>query len=141
LLRLATFDFRGIAGDGVAFDDVSGTGTIENGIGSTRDFRLKGAQVTATMTGSANLPRETQDLQVALVPRISVTSASVAAAFINPALGIGTLAAQLLFADEFSKAFTQHYRVSGSWASPQVTKVGENKADAIRKTPERLFLQ
>ena len=41
-----------------------------------------------------------------------------------------TLAAQLLFADEFSKVFTQHYRITGSWANPQIGKVEENKAQA-----------
>lgn len=135
-----TLDFRGIAGEGLVFDEVSATSTIENGIASTQDFRLKSPQVSATMTGSANIPRETQDLEVALVPRINATSASVAAAFVNPVLGIGTLAAQLLFADEFSKAFTQHYRVSGGWANPRVTKVGDNKP-RIREPGERSLVQ
>lgn len=127
LLRLATFDFRSLAGEGFVFDEISGTGTIENGIGTTDDFRLKAPQAMASMSGKVDIPNETQDLTVALTPRINATSASVAAAFINPVLGIGTLAAQLLFADEFSKAFTQHYRVSGNWANPQISKVGENK--------------
>lgn len=140
LMRIATLDFRGIAGEGLVFDEVSATSTIENGIASTQDFRLKSPQVSATMTGSANIPRETQDLEVALVPRINATSASVAAAFVNPVLGIGTLAAQLLFADEFSKAFTQHYRVSGGWANPRVTKVGDNKP-RIREPGERSLVQ
>jgi uncharacterized protein (TIGR02099 family) len=140
LMRIATLDFRGIAGEGLVFDELSATSTIENGIASTQDFRLKSPQVSATMKGSANIPRETQDLEVALVPRINATSASVAAAFVNPVLGIGTLAAQLLFADEFSKAFTQHYRVSGGWANPRVTKVGDNKPQ-IREPGERSLLQ
>ncbi len=137
VMRLVTLDFRGIAGEGLVFDEISATGTIENGIASTSDFRLKSPQVSAAMTGSANLPQETQDLEVALVPRINATSASVAAAFINPALGIGTLAAQLLFADEFSKAFTQHYKVTGSWAEPRIAKVGDNNADGSRRAPDR----
>ncbi|WP_420992633.1 YhdP family protein [Cupriavidus sp. 30B13] len=130
LMRLATFDFRGVAGQGMVFDEITGTGTLENGVASTKDFELKGGQLRASMTGSANLPRETQDLEVTVVPRINATSASVAAAFINPALGIGTLAAQLIFADEFSKAFSRRYHISGSWANPQIGKVGENKGDA-----------
>jgi uncharacterized protein YhdP len=80
-----------------------------------------------SMSGTADLLHETQDLEVAVTPRINATTTSVAAAFINPVLGIGTLAAQLMFADEISKVFTQHYRVSGSWADPKVTKVEDNK--------------
>ncbi|AOY99297.1 TIGR02099 family protein [Cupriavidus sp. USMAHM13] len=128
LLRIATLDFRSLSGQGTVFDTISGNGTIANGIGTISDFRLKGSQLNATMTGSADLLRETQDLRVAVVPRINATSTSVAAAFVNPALGIGTLAAQLLFADEFSKAFTQHYHIIGSWANPQIDKVEDNRA-------------
>ncbi|GJG93206.1 YhdP family protein [Cupriavidus pauculus] len=127
LLRFATLDFRSVASKGLVFDDINGSGTIENGVGTINDFRFKGSQVMASMTGTADLLHETQDLQVDVVPRINATTTSVAAAFINPVLGIGTLAAQLLFADEFSKVFTQHYHVSGSWADPKVTKVEDNK--------------
>lgn len=127
LLRFATLDFRSLAGRGTVFDDLTGSGTIENGVGKIEELRLKSNQMVATMTGSANLLRETQDLEVSVVPRINATTTSVAAAFINPVLGIGTLAAQLLFADEFSKVFTQHYFVTGSWADPKITKVEENK--------------
>lgn len=128
LLRFATLDFRTLSGRGLLFDRITGSGTIENGVGTIQDFQLRSPQIIASMSGTANLLRETQDLHVAVVPRINATTTSIAAAFINPALGIGTLAAQLLFADEFSKMFTQHYRISGSWANPQVGKVEDNKA-------------
>ncbi|WP_137928027.1 YhdP family protein [Cupriavidus sp. 2SB] len=127
LLRFATLDFRSVTSKGIVFDDISGSGTIENGVGRTDDFRFKGSQVMASMRGTADLLHETQDLNVDVTPRINATTTSVAAAFINPVLGIGTLAAQLLFADEFSKVFTQHYHVSGSWADPKVTKTEDNE--------------
>lgn len=127
LLRFATLDFRTLTSKGLVFDTLGGSGTISNGIGTIDEFRFKGGQVTASMTGSADLLRETQDLDVSVVPRINAATTSVAAAFINPVLGIGTLAAQPMFADEFSKVFTRHYRVSGSWADPKITKVEDNK--------------
>ncbi|WP_316148946.1 YhdP family protein [Cupriavidus sp. BIC8F] len=130
LLRFATLDFRTLSGRGLVFDRIAGAGTIESGVGTIQDFELRGPQIIASMSGTANLLRETQDLRVEVVPRINATSTSIAAAFINPVLGIGTLAAQLLFADEFSKVFTQHYRISGSWANPQIGKLEDNKAQA-----------
>jgi len=126
LLRFATFDFRSLSSRGLVFDTLNGTGTIENGAGKIEAFKFKSSQVMASMSGTADLLHETQDLEVAVTPRINATTTSVAAAFINPVLGIGTLAAQLMFADEVSKVFTQHYRVSGSWADPKVSKVEEN---------------
>jgi len=143
LLRFATLDFRTLSGHGLLFDRITGSGSIENGVGTIQDFELKSPQIIASMSGSANLLRETQDLDVLVVPRINATTTSVAAAFINPALGIGTLAAQLLFADEFSKVFTQHYRISGGWADPQISKVGDNKPQhpSFRKSPDPAFPQ
>ncbi|RZT42614.1 YhdP family protein [Cupriavidus agavae] len=132
LLRFATLDFRSLTSKGIVFDDISGAGTIENGVGKIDDFSFKGSQVVASMRGTADLLHETQDLNVSVTPRINATTTSVAAAFINPVLGIGTLAAQLMFADEFSKVFTQHYHVSGSWADPKVAKVEDNEP---RKPP------
>ncbi len=130
LLRFATLDFRTLSGRGLVFDRIAGTGTIESGVGTIQEFELRSPQILASMSGTANLLRETQDLRVDVVPRINATSTSIAAAFINPVLGIGTLAAQLLFADEFSKVFTQHYRITGSWANPQIGKLEDNKAQA-----------
>ncbi|KWW36687.1 YhdP family protein [Cupriavidus metallidurans] len=127
LLRFATLDFRSLSSRGMVFDSLNGTGTIENGVGKIEEFKFKSGQAMASMSGTADLLHETQDLEVAVTPRINATTTSVAAAFINPVLGIGTLAAQLMFADEISKVFTQHYRVSGSWADPKVTKVEDNK--------------
>ncbi len=88
LLRFATLDFRTLSGRGLLFDRIAGSGTIENGVGTIHDFQLKSPQIIASMTGSANLLRETQDLDVHVVPRINATTTSVAAAFINPVLGI-----------------------------------------------------
>lgn len=139
LMRIATLDFRSLSGEGMVFDHVAGAGTISNGVGTIEDFSLKSGQLLASMRGTADLLRETQDLHVDVVPRINATTTSVAAAFINPVLGIGTLAAQLLFADEFSKVFTQHYRISGDWANPHVAKVEENRQAPIQDRRESAF--
>jgi len=78
------------------------------------------------MKGSTNIPAETQQLEVTVLPKINATTASLATTFINPAIGLGTLAAQLLFADQVSNAFRQQYRISGSWSAPDIRKVGDN---------------
>ena len=58
--------------------------------------------------------------------RSDATSASLAAAFINPAIGLGTLAAQLVLGDQLSKAFATQYHVTGSWANPKIDKVASS---------------
>ncbi|HJV94895.1 MAG TPA: AsmA-like C-terminal region-containing protein, partial [Albitalea sp.] len=122
LLHFAT-DLRSATGRGTPFESVAATGTIANGVASTDDFTVKGPQFQVAMKGSANILDETQDLHVNVTPKVDATSASLAAAFINPALGLGTLAAQLILGEQMSKAFATEYRVTGSWANPKIDKV------------------
>lgn len=121
LLHFAT-DLRGATGRGTPFESVAATGTIANGIARTDDFAVKGPQFQVAMQGSANILEETQDLRVTVTPKVDATSASLAAAFINPAIGLGTLAAQLILGDQMSKAFATRYHVTGSWADPKIEK-------------------
>lgn len=125
LLHFAT-DLRSATGRGTPFESVAATGTIANGVASTDDFSVKGPQFQVAMKGSANILDETQDLRVNVTPKVDATSASLAAAFINPALGLGTLAAQLILGEQMSKAFATQYRITGSWANPKIDKVASN---------------
>jgi len=125
LLHFAT-DLRSATGRGTPFESVTATGTIASGIARTEDFTVKGPQFQVAMHGSANILDETQDLRVKVTPKVDATSASLAAAFINPAIGLGTLAAQLLLGDQMSKAFATQYHVTGSWADPKIEKVASN---------------
>lgn len=126
LARLVTLDFRGVASSGTVFDATTASAEVRNGIATTSDFRMRSPQFTMEMKGSTNIPAETQQLEVTVLPKINATTASLATTFINPAIGLGTLAAQLLFADQVSSAFRQQYRISGSWNAPDIRKVGDN---------------
>ncbi|HVL10056.1 MAG TPA: AsmA-like C-terminal region-containing protein, partial [Burkholderiaceae bacterium] len=126
LARLVTLDFRGVASSGTVFDATTASAEVRNGIATTNDFRMRSPQFTMEMKGSTNIPAETQQLEVTVLPKINATTASLATTFINPAIGLGTLAAQLLFADQVSNAFRQQYRISGSWSAPDIRKVGDN---------------
>lgn len=125
LLHFAT-DLRSATGRGTPFESVAATGTIASGVAHTEDFAVKGPQFQVAMQGSANILDETQDLRVKVTPKVDATSASLAAAFINPAIGLGTLAAQLVLGDQLSKAFVTQYHVTGSWADPKIEKVASN---------------
>ncbi|MBA9871126.1 TIGR02099 family protein [Ralstonia insidiosa] len=125
LLHFAT-DLRSATGRGTPFESVAATGTIASGVARTEDFTVKGPQFQVAMQGSANILEETQDLRVKVTPKVDATSASLAAAFINPAIGLGTLAAQLILGDQMSKAFATQYHVTGSWADPKIEKVASS---------------
>ncbi len=123
LPRRLALDFRDVFQEGFAFDNVGGDVTIDDGVATTRNLRLRGVQAAVLMEGSADLQRETQDLRVIVVPEINAGTASLAYAAINPAVGLGTFLAQMFLRRPLMAASTREFTVKGSWAEPQVERV------------------
>ena len=133
LPRRISLDFRDIFAKGFAFDTIKATAKISNGVLSTHDFTMIGANASVLIEGETNLQTESQNLHVVVLPEINAGSASVLYAFIaNPAIGIGTFLAQWLLRHPLSKIFSYEYDVTGSWTEPQVKRHERTKPE----TPE-----
>ena len=136
LPRRITLDFRDVFSEGFAFDTVTGTATIARGVMSTDELHLAGPAATVDISGSVDLPRETQQLRVRVQPSLSSSiSAGAAALFIaNPligaAVGAGALLAQKLLKDPIEQMFSYEYSVSGGWSDPVVERAGNRTASA-----------
>ncbi|HET9821579.1 MAG TPA: YhdP family protein [Burkholderiaceae bacterium] len=123
LPRRLVLDFRDLFQEGFAFDNVTGDVSIDDGVASTNNLRMRGVQAAVLMEGSADIGRETQNLRVVVVPEINAGTASLAYAAINPALGLGTFLAQLLLRRPLAAASTREFTVQGPWADPRVERV------------------
>ena len=84
------------------------------------------------MEGEADIERETQDLRVVVVPEINAGTASLAYAFINPAIGLGTFLAQYFLRKPLAEASTREFRVTGPWDDPKVERV-ERTCSAVAR--------
>ncbi|MCX7891087.1 MAG: YhdP family protein [Burkholderiales bacterium] len=122
--RRLSLDFRDVFSEGFAFDVVSGSAAITKGIASTTDLAMVGPAANVSITGTANLAKETQDLRVRIVPSIG-DSAAVAAgiALVNPVIGLGALLAQRVLKDPIGQMLAYEYQVTGSWDDPRVERV------------------
>ena len=123
LPRRLLLDFRDVFEEGFAFDNVTGDVTIDDGVASTNNLRMRGVQAAVLMGGSADIGHETQQLRVLVVPEINAGTASLAYAAINPAIGLGTFLAQLFLRRPLIAASTREFTVQGSWADPKVERV------------------
>ncbi len=123
LPRRLLLDFRDVFQEGFAFDNVTGDVTIDDGVASTNNLRMRGVQAAVLMEGSADIARETQSLRVLVVPEINAGTASLAYAVINPAVGLGTFLAQIFLRRPLMAASTREFTVQGSWADPKVERV------------------
>jgi uncharacterized protein (TIGR02099 family) len=123
LPRRLSLDFRDVFTEGFAFDFLRGDVKIDQGVAFTNNLQMKGVNAAVLMEGTANISRETQDVKVVVVPEINAGTASLVAAAINPAIGLGTFLAQLILRRPFIEAATQEFQVTGSWADPQMVRV------------------
>jgi uncharacterized protein YhdP len=131
LPRRLTLDFRDVFSQGFAFDFVRGDITIQQGIAATNNLQMKGVNAAVAMEGKADLARETQDLHVVVVPEINAGTASLVAAAINPAIGLGTFLAQMFLRQPLARAATQQFQIDGTWADPRIAKlVRQQPSDA-----------
>ena len=123
LPRRLTLDFRDVFSAGFAFDFIRGDVTVKRGVAITHNLQMKGVNAAVMMEGSADIDKETQDLSVLVVPEIDASTAALAAAVVNPAIGIGAFVAQLVLKRPLIKAATREFHISGRWDDPQVAQV------------------
>ncbi len=123
LPRRLTLDFRDVFSEGFGFDFIRGDVRIDQGTATTNNLQMKGVNAAVLMDGSADIGRETQNLKVVVVPDLNAGTASLVAAVINPAIGLGTFLAQWFLKRPLTEAATQEFHIDGTWADPKITKV------------------
>jgi uncharacterized protein YhdP len=126
LPRRLALDFRDLAQEGFAFDNIAATFEVAHGVATTNNLRIRGMQATVLAQGSADLKTETQDLQVLVVPNFDASAAALATMAINPAIGLGTLFAQWVLREPLMAANTREFHVTGPWGEPVVQRVARS---------------
>ena len=128
LPRRLSLDFRDVFTEGFSFDFLRGDVKIEQGVAFTNNLQMKGINAAVLMEGTANIAKETQNIKVVVVPEINAGTASLVAAVINPAIGLGTFLAQLILRRPMIEAATQEFQITGSWLDPQIKRVKRTNA-------------
>ncbi len=128
LPRRLTLDFRDVFSTGFAFDFIRGDARVTHGVARTNNLQMKGVNAAVLMDGSVDLDQETQKLRVLVVPEIDAGTAALAAAVINPAIGLGAFVAQLVLKQPLIQAATREFEITGRWDNPEIVPV---------KTPAR----
>lgn len=128
LPRRITLDFRDVFSDGFAFDAISGTTAVQNGLMKTDNLQIEGPAAKVTMSGEVDIAQETQRLKVRVQPAIGNSVALGAALFSNPVTGVATLLAQKFLKNPLDQVFSYEYMITGAWDDPKVDKLGQEPA-------------
>ena len=129
--RRLSLDFRDLFSDGFAFDKITATAKIDQGILRSNDFLMNGPAAEAKIKGETNLKNQTQNLTVKVRPHVS-DSLSLAAFAGGPIVGVAAFVAQKLLKDPFNKIVQSEYVISGTWDKP--VEVESGKSDAQKSS-------
>ena len=133
LPRHITLDFTDVFSEGFAFDSITGTAQIKQGVLTTNDFRIDGSSAKVTMQGQVDLERETQNLRIRILPTVGNSVSLLGAIASGPVVGIGTFIVSKLLRDPLDKLASFEYNVTGTWADPNVAKAGQQTGGAAGK--------
>jgi uncharacterized protein YhdP len=124
LPRRITLDFRDVFSKGFQFDRINSTAQVQAGVMKLSEFRMRGSAADVEMKGETDLSRETQNLQVRVVPSIALgDTAAIGIGIVNPVAGVAAAIAQRILRNPLGQIFAFDYEVSGTWADPKVAKV------------------
>lgn len=122
LQRRLTFDFSDLYEAGVAFDAISGKGTLEQGILSwDPDLQLAGPSGALRLSGATNLADRTLNMRLVVI--LPLTQNLPLAAILmgaSPPVGGALFVLDKLLGEPLSKLTSATYSVGGTWDNPQV---------------------
>ena len=122
ILRKMQLDFSGIFDDGLAFNYIKGSGTIENGQFKTDDVVMQALAGDMFISGSANLVSETVDARVKFIPDFTSGIPVLTAFAVAPQTAILVFAISTALSPVVD-VFTQiDYVVKGPIDAPEVTE-------------------
>jgi uncharacterized protein (TIGR02099 family) len=128
LPRLLKLDFHDVISDGLAFDGISASASINHGIVKTDNLKMFGVAATVLMDGTADIANETANLHVMVMPEVNLGTAPLLYALaVNPVIGLGSFVAQFFLSQPMMKALTYEMQVSGPWKAPQITRLDSTK--------------
>jgi uncharacterized protein YhdP len=119
LPRRLLLDFGDVFAKGMAFDRFHGNFALNDGYLTTGNLRISAPSATVEMVGMVDLRKQTQELDVTVVPRLS-DSTAVAVGIANPLAGAVAFIGQKLLGDPFGRILGRRFHVTGPWSEPEV---------------------
>jgi len=122
LPRRITLDFRDVFSKGFQYDSITSSLSVNQGVMTTKDFKMRGPAAEVELSGQTDLARETQDVKARVIPSLG-DSASTVVGLLNPIAGVATLFAQRALKNPLGQIFSYRYSITGTWSEPQVKQL------------------
>ncbi|MCZ6723821.1 MAG: DUF3971 domain-containing protein [Gammaproteobacteria bacterium] len=137
LPRRLSLDFKDVLLEGMDFDKITGTYTIEGENLYTSNTSMKGPSAKVRISGRTGLLARDYDQKLVIIPRIRSTLPVVGALAVGTSVGWGLLLLQNLFKDVIDKSVEVEYRVTGTWDDPRLDLVKKIELKKIERNVDK----
>jgi uncharacterized protein (TIGR02099 family) len=129
--RLATLNTNptNLLRQGFPFDTITGDMRLSKGVMNLDGYKIDGPSAAIALEGKTDIVNETWDLHAAVLPNLDASGAAIAAAVVNPIIGVGAFITQWLLKKPLARALASEYHVTGSWDDPKINDVREQAQD------------
>jgi uncharacterized protein YhdP len=128
LPRRLALDFRDVFESGFAFDQATGTFSMENGVAKTDDVLLKSSSASIAVSGQTDLVNRSYDQLITIRPGVGNTLPIIGALVAGPGGAAAGLAMQGLLHESLAEATKVSYTITGSWDEPVIEPVEIERA-------------
>lgn len=136
IIRKMQLDFTGVFDKGMAFNSITGSGKVRDGVFVTNDLKMDAVAGEMTIKGLANLNTQLVDAEVNFVPDITSGIPVLTAFAVTPLTALYVFAVTTVLSPVV-EVFTQvNYEVKGPLDHPIVTEISRTKGEY--QLPEKL---
>ncbi|MFB9215605.1 YhdP family protein [Vibrio sinaloensis] len=129
IIRKMQLDFTDVFDEGMAFNSITGSGQIKNGVFLTNDIQMDAVAGEMSIRGLANLNSRSVDAEVNFVPDITSGIPVLTAFAVTPQTALYVLAITTVISPVV-EVFTQvNYEVKGPLDAPVVKELSRSKGE------------
>ncbi|MZI92718.1 TIGR02099 family protein [Vibrio sp. CAIM 722] len=129
LIRRMKLDFSDVFDDGMAFNSITGSGRISQGVFLTNDIEMDAVAGDLSLKGMADLNNRTVDAQVHFVPDMTSGIPVLSAFAVAPQTALYVLAITTVISPVVEVFTEVNYEIKGPMDSPTVKEISRSKGE------------
>ncbi len=129
IIRRMQLDFSDVFDKGMAFDSITGSGEIENGVFVTNNINMDAVAGEMTIKGLADLNTRTVDAEVNFVPDITSGIPVLTAFAVTPQTALYVLAITTVISPVVEVFTEVNYEIKGPMDSPTVKELSRSRGE------------
>ncbi|WP_272897859.1 YhdP family protein [Vibrio sp. vnigr-6D03] len=129
IIRKMQLDFSDVFDKGMAFNSITGSGEVKNGIFVTNDIKMDAVAGRMSIKGLANLETQIVDAEVEFVPDLTSGIPVITAFAVAPQTAIVVFAITTALSPVVEVITKVNYAVKGALDNPSVTEISRSKGE------------